>query len=68
MIKNRQHFIFLTFVIAFLFVISPHKVWGHAFVIKETPVPNSLLETSPEEIIITFNSKIERELVSIKVT
>src|SRR3954465_3005890 len=47
--------------------MSPHKAWSHSFVVKETPAPNSQLETSPKEVIITFGNKVERDLVSIKI-
>jgi copper transport protein len=65
--KRCLRLMFSLSLMTLIFVLSSVNVWGHAFVIKETPVPNSLLETSPEEVIITYNSKIERELVTIKV-
>ena len=35
-------------------------VYGHAFVIEETPVPNSILEIPPSEVKIKFNSKVDK--------
>ncbi|MGG0791218.1 copper resistance protein CopC [Peribacillus simplex] len=67
MIKKRQSFIFLSFTIVFLFLMGANKVWSHAFVVKESPAPNSQHGTSPKEVTITFNSKVEKNLVSIKV-
>ena len=68
MTKRCLRIMFSLSLMTLILVLSSVNVWGHSFVIKETPVPNSLLETSPEEVIITYNSKIERELVSVKVT
>ncbi len=67
MIHKGQRIIFLSFVIVFLFIVAPNKAWSHSFVVKETPAPNSQLETSPKEVMITFGSKVERDLVSIKI-
>ena len=51
---------------AILFVfLGAQFVWGHAFVTEESPAPNSILETSPQEVKIAFNSKVEKDF-SIK--
>ena len=42
-------------------------VWSHAFVIEETPAPNSYHENSPTEVKITFNSKVDNNLFTIKI-
>lgn len=65
--KGQQFFVLLFFVFLSFFVIDTPTVFGHSFVIQETPSPNSQLETSPAEIVITFNNKVEKELFSIKV-
>lgn len=53
-------------IIAF-FILGMEKVWGHSFVIEEYPAPGSLLEHSPEEVKITFNSGVESDF-SIQVS
>lgn len=68
MIKFKQLFIIFLFFTSFLLFMSSDKVLGHSFVVKESPVPNSQLETPPKEVVITFDKKVERELASIKVT
>ena len=65
--KGKQHFILSFFIILCLFVIGAPTVFGHSIVEQETPSPNSQLETSPTEIVIVFNDKIDRELFSLKV-
>lgn len=65
--KGQQFFVLLFFVFLSFFVIGAPTAFGHSFVIQETPSPNSQLETSPAEIVITFNNKVEKELFSIKV-
>lgn len=49
-----------------LFVVGVPTVWSHAFVIEESPAPNSYQENSPAEVKITFNSKVEKNLFTIK--
>ena len=68
MIKMKQLFTVFLFFLSFFILLSPDKVLGHSFVVKESPVPNSQLEKSPKEVIITFDKKVERELASLKVT
>lgn len=65
--KGRQYIVLLFLVFLSFFGIGTPTVFGHSFVVQETPSPNSQLETSPAEIVIAFNSKIEKELFSIKV-
>lgn len=65
--KGQQSFVLLFFVFLSFFVIGAPTVFGHSIVLQETPSPNSQLETSPAEIVIVFNNKIEKELFSIKV-
>lgn len=58
--------ILFSFVWATLFIsFGAQLVSGHAFVTEESPTPNSILETPPEEVKITFNSKVEKDF-SIK--
>ncbi len=68
MIKIKQLFPIFLFFTSVFFFLSPNKAWGHSFVIKESPVPNSQLEAPPKEVVITFDKKVERELASLKVT
>ena len=42
-------------------MLGAEKAWGHSFVIEEYPAPGSLLEQSPEEVKITFNSGVEND-------
>lgn len=41
-------------------------VWSHAFVIEESPAPDSYHENSPAEVKIAFNSKVEKNPFTIK--
>lgn len=50
----------------FLFVVGVPTGWAHVFVIEESPAPNSYHENSPAEVKITFNSKVEKNLFTIK--
>ena len=68
MIKIKHLFTIFLFFTSFFFFLSPNKALGHSFVVKESPVPNSQLETQPNEVVITFDKKVERELASLKVT
>lgn len=45
----------------------PQSVFAHASLEKVTPVPDSHLQSSPKEILLLFNERIENELYSIKV-
>lgn len=55
-----------SFVLTTLFIfLGAQLVWGHAFVIEESPAPNSILEIPPDEVKIKFNSKVEKDF-SIK--
>lgn len=55
-----------SFVWMTLFIfLGAQFVSGHAFVTEESPAPNSILETSPKEVKVTFNSKVEKDF-SIK--
>lgn len=65
--KGPQYFVLFFFIFLSFFVMGAPTVFGHSFVLQESPSPNSQLETSPTEIVITFNKKIERELYSLKV-
>lgn len=58
--------LFPFFMIILLFVVGVPTVWSHAFVIEESPAPNSYHENSPAEVKIAFNSKVEKNLFTIK--
>nr|WP_106778836.1 copper resistance protein CopC [Lysinibacillus timonensis] len=49
-----------------LFAISNQIVWGHALVIDQSPKPYSQQKSSPSEVVIRFNSPVEKNF-SIKV-
>ena len=49
-----------------MFIVAVPTVWSHAFVIEESPAPNSYHENSPTEVKITFNSKVDNNLFTIK--
>ena len=65
--RGRQYFVLLFSLLVLFFFIDIDKVLGHSLVVQQTPSPNSQLESSPKEIIIAFNNKVERELVSLRV-
>ncbi|MBB6447229.1 copper resistance CopC/CopD family protein [Bacillus benzoevorans] len=53
--------------LSFLFLMIPHEVFAHAQLEKAEPAPDSTLTALPEEIVLTFNERLEKELFSIKV-
>lgn len=57
-------FVFLLTLVFSL--LNTHTVWGHAFVVEQSPLPNSQHETSPSEVKIRFNSEV-KENFSLKV-
>lgn len=58
--------ILFSFILTALFIVfGAQMVFGHAFVIEESPTPNSILEIPPNEVKIKFNSKVEQDF-SIK--
>lgn len=64
MLTNKNIFI----LISILFVLTiPQGVFAHALLEKATPAPDSHLQSSPEEIVLLFNERLENELYSIKV-
>lgn len=48
-------------------VIFPQQVFSHAQLENANPAPNSQLPSSPADITLTFNERLERELYYIKV-
>jgi len=63
---NTKRILFPFFIIILLFIVGAPTVWSHAFVIEESPAPNSFHENSPAEVKIAFNSKVEKNLVTIE--
>ena len=61
MVKKWFLFIF------FLFLIFPQGVLAHAQLERANPAPDSQLSSSPSDIRLTFNERLERELFYIKV-
>ncbi|HWL24016.1 MAG TPA: copper resistance protein CopC [Ureibacillus sp.] len=43
-----------------------HTVWGHAYVVEQSPMPNSQHNTSPTEVKLQFNSEVEKNF-SLKI-
>jgi copper transport protein len=51
-----------------LFIFTfPSGAFAHALLEKATPSPDSHLKSSPKEIVLVFNERLEKELYSIKV-
>lgn len=67
MIIKKQRILFSFLFIALLFFAQIPAVWGHSYVVDESPKANSHLEQSPDEVKVTFSSKIEKDLFTIKV-
>lgn len=61
MVRNR------IFFLLFLFVMIPQVVFAHALLERANPAPDSQLSSSPSDISLTFNERLERELYFIKV-
>ncbi|MFJ5623366.1 copper resistance CopC/CopD family protein [Peribacillus loiseleuriae] len=58
--------ILIVCLIFFIFAV-PQGVFAHALLEKATPAPDSHLKSSPKEIVLMFNERLEKELYSIKV-
>jgi len=56
----------ICFLFIFFILMPSFLVEGHSYVVQESPIPNSILETSPSEISIQFNSKVDKNF-SLKV-
>lgn len=57
----------LMLVVLFFILMIPQGVSAHALLEKATPAPDSYLKSSPKEIVLIFNERLEKELYSIKV-
>jgi copper transport protein len=66
MLIKTKRMLFPFFMIILLFVVGVPTVWSHSFVIEESPAPSSYHENPPTEVKITFNSKVEKSLFTIK--
>ncbi|MFD2444370.1 copper resistance CopC/CopD family protein [Bacillus sp. CGMCC 1.16607] len=66
----RQPFIkkqSISLMLLFFILIIPQSVNAHALLEKATPTPNNQILSSPKEIVLLFNERLEDELYSIKV-
>lgn len=61
-----HHYLFLLCMIILLFSF-PQGAFAHAVLEMANPAQDSHLQSSPKEIILQFNERIEKELYSIKV-
>lgn len=50
-----------------LILVIPQNVLAHAILEKANPTPDSILQTAPSKIVLSFNERLEKELYSIKV-
>lgn len=66
MTKIVPRLILILLSIFFLFTI-PQDALAHALLENANPGPDSHLESSPKEIVLVFNERLEKELYSIKV-
>lgn len=66
MVREYHHHIFLLFLTLFL-LSFPNGASAHAVLEKASPAQDSHLQSSPKEIILLFNERIENKLYSIKV-
>lgn len=66
LVKEFQHSIFLLFL-TILLLSFPQGAFAHAVLEKASPAQDSHLQSSPKEIVLQFNERIENELYSIKV-
>lgn len=51
----------------FLILMLPQEIFAHALLERANPQPDSQLSSSPSDITLTFNERLERELFYIKV-
>lgn len=57
----------LILCLIFFILTIPQAVFAHALLEKATPAPDSQLKSPPNEIVLMFNERLEKELYSIKV-
>jgi copper transport protein len=58
----------IVIILSFLFILLlPAKSFAHSTLLTVSPIPNSTLTTSPPQITLTFNERLEKELYFIKV-
>jgi copper transport protein len=68
--KRQQQMLLKTIIILFSIIMVaaiPKVAFAHALLEKATPAPDSQLQSSPNEIVLLFNERLEDELYSIKV-
>jgi copper transport protein len=59
---------YAAFLILFMMaLLQPSMTMAHASLLKSTPAPNSLIATSPQQIALVFNERLENSLYYIKV-
>ena len=64
----KQHFkVLFSLMLTIWFLSISSYATAHSIPTSYTPAPNSVLEQSPEKVTIIFNSKIEKNLYSLKV-
>jgi copper transport protein len=54
-------------ILVLLFILFPSQLSAHAALIKSVPEPNSFIKTSPRQISLVFNERLEDSLYYIKV-
>ncbi|WP_028393649.1 copper resistance CopC/CopD family protein [Bacillus cihuensis] len=64
--KTLLRNILIVSLLFFIFAV-PQGVFAHALLEKATPAADSHLKSSPKEIVLMFNERLEKELYSIKV-
>ncbi|WP_110927938.1 copper resistance CopC/CopD family protein [Bacillus massiliglaciei] len=65
---NRKKLLAIFIISLFFFILTvPQETFAHAILEKAAPASDSQLEASPEEVVLYFNERLEKELYSIKV-
>lgn len=68
--KRQRQILLRTIIILFSIILVaaiPKVAFAHALLEKAKPAPDSHLQSSPKEIVLLFNERLEDELYSIKV-
>lgn len=65
--KKYTSWFFIVLFSVYIFTFQSGTVLGHAILLQAEPAANSQLRSSPEQIRLTFNERLEKQLFHIKV-
>ena len=65
--RNRQAFVTMVFIFfVSFFMVVPNQTFAHTSLAHAVPAPDSQLDTSPSEIILTFSDRLEDRMYEVR--